>query len=148
MNRILIIGIGNEFHGDDAAGLIAARRLRGLVSSDVRIIEHTGDGQALLDLWADAEGAILLDAVRSGAPPGTIIEIDANHESVPHQYFGHSTHAFGLTQAIEMGKVLHCLPSRLQFYGIEAQSFEYGVGLSAPVEAAVTSLTQKLSNQY
>ena len=40
----LVIGIGNAARGDDAAGLIAARRLGG-------VLERGGDPLALLDVW-------------------------------------------------------------------------------------------------
>ena len=34
---MIVIGIGNDFRGDDAAGLAAARLLRNRLSADVRV---------------------------------------------------------------------------------------------------------------
>ena len=47
----LVIGIGNDFRGDDAAGLMVARRLRGTPLHDVEIVESAGDAAALMELW-------------------------------------------------------------------------------------------------
>ena len=60
---MLVIGLGNAARGDDAAGLIAARRLGG--------VEHEGDPLALLDLWDGADCAVVIDAVSSGVEAGT-----------------------------------------------------------------------------
>ena len=71
MNATTIIGVGNDWRGDDAVGLVAARCLRASVSG-VRVLELDGDPGTLLDAWASAGEAIVIDAVRSGAAPGTI----------------------------------------------------------------------------
>jgi hydrogenase maturation protease len=91
---------------------------------------------------------IVLDAVQSGASPGTIYRIHANKKSLPPRYFQHSTHAFGVCHAIELAGALQCLPSSLWFFGIEGDSFRYTVGLSPPVQQAVASLASELANQY
>ena len=66
--RPLVIGVGNAARGDDAAGLLAARRLGG--------IELEGDPTALLDLFDGIDEAAVVDAVRSGAAPGTVHRFD------------------------------------------------------------------------
>src|SRR5579859_6692999 len=70
--RILIIGIGNEYRGDDAAGVAAARRIREAGLDGVAMIENNGDGAALIEAWKCADNVIVIDAVQSGAPPGAI----------------------------------------------------------------------------
>ena len=41
MGTLLVIGIGSDFRGDDAAGLLAARRLSAVPG--VHAVEHRGD---------------------------------------------------------------------------------------------------------
>src|SRR4030095_16444779 len=55
----LVVGVGNAVRGDDAAGLIAARRLGGIALE--------GDPTALVDLFARVSAAVVIDAVRTGA---------------------------------------------------------------------------------
>jgi hydrogenase maturation protease len=154
-SRVLVIGIGNDFRSDDGAGIAAAQQLRNKLTdgnhpelfADLRILEHKGEGAALLDLWQDADTVIVLDAVQSGRPPGTILYLHAGQEPLPRQYFRHSTHEFGLPEAVEMARVLGCLPRRLLVIGIEAGCMEPGTALSSPVAAAVEKIADELSNQ-
>ena len=133
----LVIGLGNAARGDDAAGLIAARRLGGL--------EHEGDPLALLDLWEGAELALVIDAVSSGAEPGAIHRFDAGAGPLPvRMRSSTSTHAIGLGEAIELARALGRLPARLTVYGIEGERFGAGTALTPAVEAAVTAIVREV----
>ncbi|MFN0086651.1 MAG: hydrogenase maturation protease [Blastocatellia bacterium] len=138
-SAIVIIGIGNEYRGDDAAGLAVARRVRGTESAPpgLIVIEASGEGAALMDAWNGADAVILIDAVMSGAAAGTIHRFDARARPVPAGFLHYSTHAFSVAEAIELARVLNRLPPRLLLYGIEGKSFETGIGLSEEVELAV-----------
>ena len=45
---ILVIGIGNEYANDDAAGLLVARKLKEEVRDNITIIESDGEGASLM----------------------------------------------------------------------------------------------------
>jgi hydrogenase maturation protease len=141
--QLLIIGIGNPFRSDDAAGVVLARLLRERVPPGVRIIEETGEGAALLDAWRDAAAVILVDAVHSGAPPGTLHRFDLRGQEIPRQFFRFSTHAFGIAEAVELARALDRLPPRLIFHGIEGKEFASGEGLSPGVERALSSALER-----
>ena len=129
----MVIGVGNAARGDDAAGLIAARRLGGL--------EHEGDPVALLDVWRGADVAVVIDAVSSGAEPGTVHRFDATAAPLPARLRrSTSSHALGLAEAIELGRTLGRLPARLLVYGIEGERFEAGMELTPAVAAAVEAV--------
>src|SRR4051794_10718200 len=91
---IVVVGVGNEFCRDDGAGLLVARELRKLVAESVGIIECAGVDFELMDAWEGAELVILVDAMSSGADPGTVYRIDAHNRSIPTYMFHHSTHSF------------------------------------------------------
>ena len=135
-SRTLVIGLGNEYRRDDAVGLVVARRLREAAPASVLVLEETGEGASLLESWQDADTVILIDAVQSGAAPGTVHRLDASAKPIAREFFRFSTHAFGLAEAVELARALGRLPPRLIVYGIEGKSFEAGVGLSPEVEAA------------
>jgi hydrogenase maturation protease len=135
--RALVIGVGNAACGDDAAGLLAARRLGGL--------EHEGDPLALLDLWESAEVALVIDAVSSGAEPGTIHRFDAIAGPLPARMRSStSTHAVGLGEAIELARALGRLPGQLIVYGIEGTRFGAGTALTPAVAAAVDAVVREV----
>src|SRR5574341_916324 len=139
----LIIGIGNEYRGDDAVGLIVARHLKEHLANSAMAIEQSGDGVALIEAWRNAQMVIVIDATMSGAAPGPIHRFDANTQPIPAASFRCSTHAFGLAEAIELARALSELPPRLVVYGIEGKNFAASVGLSAEVERAADEVVRQ-----
>jgi hydrogenase maturation protease len=143
----LIIGIGNEYRRDDAAGLVAARRLQAQLGEIVTILEQSGDGAVLMEMWKEARRVILIDAVSSGAAPGTIHRLDAKVETIPAKFFNYSTHAFGVAEAIAMATALNQLPPELVIYGIEGKSFAAGVELSMEVARAIDEVVERIKKE-
>lgn len=144
VTEILVIGVGNEFRGDDAVGLLAARRLAGMALPGVTIMEQSGEGADLMAAWEGADTVYLIDAAQSGAEPGTIHRFDAHEKPLPTAFFSFSSHAFGVAEAIEMSRILGGLPNRVVVYGIEGASFEPGKELSPAVEQAMGTVIQRL----
>lgn len=114
-----------------------------LRNQGLRAAEFEGEPVGLLDVWEGAGFAIVIDAVSSGAQPGTIQRLDATVEPLPASVAGApSTHAVGLGQAIELGRALGRLPGRLIVYGIEGDSFSAGEELSPRVAEALKTLVE------
>jgi hydrogenase maturation protease len=140
---VLVIGVGNEFRRDDGVGLVVARRIA-QECPEITVIEQSGEGAALMETWQNDETVFLIDAVSSGAAPGTIHRLDAHEQEIPAQFFSYSTHAFSVAEAIELARVLNNLPSRLIVYGVEGQDFASGLGLSTATEQAAQKVTQRI----
>lgn len=141
--RIVVIGVGNAYRRDDAAGLVMARRLWEAAGGSTTLRESSGEGTALMEAWDGAEAVILIDAVRSGAPAGTIHRLDAGAETLPLAWFRYSTHAFSVPEAIALARALNRLPPRLVVFAVEGAHFDAGVGLSPDVERAVDELVRR-----
>ncbi len=145
-SRLLVIGVGNPFRGDDAAGLLVARLLKDMGLDSSMITEHSGEGAALMETWKGADAIILIDAVSSGGAPGTIHHLDPIHQPLPAQMFHSSTHAFSLPDAIEMARALNELPPRLLVFGIEGRNFQAGAELSPEVSDALPKVAKQVFN--
>lgn len=143
-SRILVIGIGNEQRGDDAVGLLLARKITERAPEDARVIEQSGEAASLMEAWAGWDTILLLDAVSTGAPPGTIHRLDVSRDQVPSDFFHCSTHSFGLADSIEMARALDELPDKVVVFGIEGISFEIGDGLSDEVAAALDKTVDQI----
>jgi hydrogenase maturation protease len=141
--RIVVIGVGNEYRSDDGAGITVARRLRERFLTKITVLEESGEGAALIEAWKGATWVLLVDAVHSGAPPGTIHRLEARVAPVPTGFFHYSTHAFSVAEAIELARSLDQLPPQLIVYGIEGENFAAGVGLSRAVERAVEAVVER-----
>ncbi|MDP3063769.1 MAG: hydrogenase maturation protease [Chloroflexota bacterium] len=147
MTPVLLVGVGNDYRGDDAAGLAVARRLKAMRLPGVAVVEATGDGASLLDVWQGHEHVVIVDAVSSGAVPGTVHRFDAHAKPIPMELFRSSTHAFGLADAIELARAMGQLPQRLVVYGIEGRRFEVGAGLSEEVERVVHGVVEHIARE-
>lgn len=139
-DRVVVIGVGNAHRADDAVGLVAAARLEGVLPADVPVHALRGEISALMDAWSGAAAAVLIDAVQSGAAPGTVQRLDVSAAPLPTGLATASTHGLSLPQAIELARTLEVLPPRVIVFGVEGQRFVHGRGLSAAVEAAVGTL--------
>ena len=136
----LVIGVGNAYRGDDAAGLVIARRVAEAARGQARVVEESGEGAALLEAWRGARFVILCDAVQSGAAPGTIHRLEPAWTPVPTGFFRYSTHAFSVAEAIELARALGELPPRMLVYGIEGADFAAGLALSPAAGGAVDAV--------
>jgi hydrogenase maturation protease len=135
-----VIGVGNAARGDDAAGLLAARAVGG--------IELEGDASALLDLLDGLDAAIVVDAVRSGAPAGTVHRFDAAGGPLPTAIRSStSTHLVGIAEAIELARALDRLPPRVTVYAIEGERFDLGAPVTPAVAAAVDVVVAALTEE-
>ena len=140
----IIIGLGNEFRNDDGVGLLVARQIQEAQLPQVTVKEQSGEGAALIDSWKTYEKVVLVDAVSSGAIPGTVVRIDARVENIPTKFFRYSTHAFGLAEAVELTRALDAMPQELIVYGIEGKDFDSGTTISPLVQEAALKLSQKI----
>jgi hydrogenase maturation protease len=142
-----VVGIGNQLRGDDAVGLHVARRLRGALPVSVEVVEHQGEPTGLMDSWEGAEAVWLVDAVSSGAKPGTVHRLDVSEGELPSQLFRASTHHIGLAEVVELARALRRLPRRVVVYGVEGARFDARQGLTSDVEAAVELVVESLRKE-
>lgn len=139
----LLLGVGNPLRGDDGVGPFVATRVARSWPEAVKVRLLSGEGVELLSSWEGSADVIVVDAVRSGAPPGTLHRFEAHRQALPASFFSYSTHAFSLAEAVELGRVLGKLPERLIVYGIEGSDFRVGAAVTDAVsEAAEVVIAQ------
>jgi hydrogenase maturation protease len=133
-----IIGVGQEWAGDDGVGIAVVRRLR---QDGARIdLVETAEPTQLIHLLTDgADPVILVDAVVDEGPSGCVLNIDAQTPG-QHRERLLSTHGVGVIDAIELARITH--PDRVAksifVLGITIQlTSRRGKGLSTAVDAAV-----------
>ena len=151
----LIIGIGNKYRGDDAFGCIIAQEMSEQAPPGVTCIEHDGEPASLIACWQNSDTVILVDAVSSGAEPGSMFHFDLADQALPEDFSLYSTHAFGVPQAVELARVLGKLPREIQFIGVEGENFDAGEELSPTlvkskhiVATEISNVLQALENKH
>jgi hydrogenase maturation protease len=133
----VVVGVGNAFRGDDAVGLEVADRVRASAPEGVEVVTSQLEPTRLLDAWEGADAVLIVDAVASGAEPGTLHRFDATERPVPSAVFRSSTHAFSIGDTVELARAVGRLPARVLVYGIEAAGFVAGEEISPAVRGAV-----------
>jgi hydrogenase maturation protease len=134
----LVVGLGNPLMGDDGLGLSALHRLRTewAQSDGVTLADGGTWGMMLLPLIEGTDRLLLLDAVRAGAEPGTVIQL--TREELP-RYFSHkiSPHQIDLREVLAAAELRGRLPGRIVVIGVEPEVVDLRLGLSPVVEARV-----------
>ncbi len=137
---ITVIGIGNPYRHDDAAGLVVLDRLRQAYAADgrVKLIELDGEPVRLIQAWEGSTTVLIVDAVRSLQPPGTIHHFDAEGltGAAGEGVALGGGHLLGLGEAVDLARALGQMPPRLEVIGIEGADFELGLGISPSVTEA------------
>lgn len=141
-SRLAVLGVGNELYGDDAAGVLVARRLQAIINrGDVLVLDAGGVPENCTGALRrfEPDTVLLVDAALMNAEPGTIrclswqevVGLDA------------STHTFPLHM---LAKYLSDeLNSAVWLVVIQPARCDFDTPPSLPVETAVNSLVQFLS---
>jgi hydrogenase maturation protease len=147
IKRVVIVGIGNSYRGDDDAGLAVIRALEARALPDAVSLTHADDPLMLIDLLASAPALLVIDAISAADSPGTIHRFDASTQRLPIEFSSCSTHAFGVAEAVELARVLSSFPRHIAVYGIVGQRFGVGDTLSPEVERAVQRVADALMDE-
>jgi hydrogenase maturation protease len=138
---IRVVGCGSAL-GDDALGWEVVRRLRAQRLHGVEV--HVAEGShRILDVL-DGDGTlIVVDAVSSGGPPGTIHRFEWPNQDVQILRPG-STHDLCPASALRLAATLGILPPRVIVFGIEVESLDATGGLSARATSAVPDVVRRI----
>lgn len=143
--RALVIGIGNDYRGDDAVGLEIARRVGKAKPVYVEVREWQENLVSLLDAWRNSDRVVLIDAVQTDAVPGTIVRFDAGVERIPRIFAPPvSSHGMDLADVLELADILQRLPACLIVYGVAGAIFDPRTELSPPVERMVDEVVERI----
>jgi hydrogenase maturation protease len=151
-HKVVVAGFGSEYRHDDGVGpLVAARAVSEMPQSFNA--GPLSDPLDLLGVWNNADLVIVVDAVNSGARPGTVQSLEVDVEGVS-SFDGDvepvaglsSTHGIGLAGVLRLARALGQAPRRLVVVGIEGERFDLGTGLSEQVELAMNEAVQRVVN--
>ena len=128
----VVIGLGNEYRRDDGFGPAVVRALRGRLPAAIRLAV-VADGLDLLDVWAHAQLAVVIDLALHAPPtPGR------RHRWIVDGAAGPvGGHTVDIAAALALARVLGTAPARVVALMAEGADVGPGVGLSSPVRRAV-----------
>ena len=144
--KTLIIGIGNEFRGDDQIGLeIVKQAMERFPNENVDYVLSSGEPTHLLEKLRESDRVMIVDAVSvSEGDSGTLYEINPLSEDRFLDEFRSSTHVMGLRDALKLAEVLGDAPKSVQILGIGGSKFDFGQTASSVVLKAIPEALLRL----
>ena len=115
-NPTRIIGIGSQ-HGADRLGWLVGDHLQGMAWQQAVDIQACRTPAQFPALLSNCASAVVLDAVITGQEPGQVIPLNMD-ELEYHSCNRSSSHGFGISEALELARVLGQWPAALKIFGI------------------------------
>jgi hydrogenase maturation protease len=138
---LLVLGLGNVICQDDGLGVAAVIRLleEYRPSPGVRVLDGGTLGLSLLPTLEAADTVLIVDAIRSDGPPGSLVRLEG--DDVAHAAQERlSVHQVGVSDLIGAARWQGSLPGRLLLLGLVPESIDLGLERTPAVEAALPVL--------
>jgi hydrogenase maturation protease len=135
---VLVIGVGNDLRGDDAAGLLVAQEVARWGRPGVLVLETRQLVPELAPEIATLASLVVVDAAVSG-PDTPACEATAGTP-------GPLTHTLALAELLALAGQLGGGPPIIRLVPIPAVQFDYGTAPSATCVAGMATALQLLSD--
>jgi hydrogenase maturation protease len=139
--RAVVLGVGNIILTDEGAGVRAVEALeRGWkLPENVLAIDGGTSGMEMIEELSNLDFLIILDVVKTGAAPGTVVKIAGDDIPV---FFRKklSPHQIALPDVLASLELLDTMPKEIVVLGVEFISLELGMEMTPTVAEKVPVL--------
>jgi len=144
--NVLVLGLGNILLSDEGAGVKAIEELQNKYdcSGAVEFVDGGTIGLELLSYFEGRSHILIIDAVKTGREPGTIVRIDD-----PPAYFSSKTspHQIGLADVMGIAVITDIMPKNIALFGIEPKQLSTGLELSPEVARNLSQLVDMVADE-
>jgi len=147
VTKVLIAGLGNDLRSDDGVGPAVALKVAHAAGPDVTVLVNAREPADLIEVWRDADVAIVVDAMEAGLAPGSTRRLDAAALAGASLPASASSHLLPLGHVVELARTLGALPGRLLVFGVQGSAFGPGEGLSPGVQQAVDRVAAEILDE-
>lgn len=139
--RAVVLGIGNTILTDEAAGVRAAMALADAyrIPDNVQVIDGGTSGMEMIEDLSDLDLLVVIDVVKTGAAPGTVVKIAGDDIPV---FFRRklSPHQIALPDVLASLELLGTMPREIVVLGVEPVSLELGMEMTPTVVEKIPRL--------
>lgn len=146
--RVLVLGAGNILLSDEGIGVrvVEALQERYRVPEEVEVLDGGTCGMDLLDVIAGRDHLILVDAVDTGSPPGTVVRLE--DDQIPAVFRTRSSpHQLGMQEVLALLRLLDSAPARLTVIGVQPASLDIGLELSPAIAARLDDMVGMVAGE-
>jgi hydrogenase maturation protease len=137
------MGVGSILMTDEGIGIRAVEEIqrRYRFPANVEVLDGGTSGIELLSYISGRDYLIIIDAIKSGNPPGTVLKVEG--EDVPARFRTRiSPHQLGISDLLAAATLTDEIPKQLVLFGIEPKEIVLGIGLSEEVRSSLDRLIQ------
>ena len=145
---VLVIGLGNVLIEDEGVGIVAIEYLQQhyQLPDEIELLDGGTSGMALLDDLRERKKIIVLDAVRTGAPPGSLVVLKG--DEVPAFFRNKaSPHQLALSDVLAALTLTGDKTSDITVIGVVPGSLKTRIGLSDLVASQLVPLINCVINE-
>ncbi len=139
--RAVVLGIGNTILTDEAAGVRVVEALERdyALPANVLAIDGGTSGMEMIEDLSDLDFLIVVDVVKTGAAPGTVVKIDG--ADIPVFFRSKlSPHQIALPDVLASLELLGTMPKEIIVLGVEPISLELGMEMTTTVAERIPQL--------
>lgn len=139
--NVLVLGIGNVLMTDDSVGIRVINELerRFRFPENVELLDGGTSGIELLSYIVNRDYLIIVDAIKSDLPPGTVVKVEG--EDVPAKFMTRiSPHQLGLSDLLAAATLTGELPKQMVLFGIEPKRVALGLEMTDEVAGSFEKL--------
>jgi len=136
--RTVVLGIGNIILSDEGVRVRAAEALQASfeMPEDVEVIDGGTAGMELLEPLSGVDLLVVLDAVKDGRSPGTVIKL--SDDEVPVFFRARlSPHQVSICDVLASLEFIGDRPKDMVLIGVEPDSLELGLEMTPAIAACV-----------
>jgi hydrogenase maturation protease len=146
--RVVVLGIGNVLMSDEGIGVHAVEALqqRYVLADDVEVVDGGTTGMELLPDLQGADELIVVDAVRVGRLPASVVRLQG--DEVPAFFKTKlSPHQVGLSDVLAALRFSGKAPDHVVLIGVEPKSLELAMELSPEVAACMDQVLALVTDE-
>jgi hydrogenase maturation protease len=145
---VLVLGIGNLIMSDDGVGMRVVEQLakRYRIPEGVQLLQGGTLGLNLLPDLQGVERLLVVDALETGEPPGTLLRLAG--DEIPLAFETRfSPHEMGLKDLLTVAALMGESPHEVVLWGIQPERLDLGEELSPTVAALLDDLTARVAEE-
>lgn len=145
--KLAVLGIGNLLCRDDGIGIRVIELMRDSHEFEDIVLIDGGSNPDLLSLLdKNVEKLIVVDAIKSGGPPGSIYRVNITDQNITDE-LPSSLHGIGLLDSLRMMKKLNIRWPTLTLVGVEPKDVTYGLGLSTELDNRLADVINAVAEE-
>ena len=142
--RVVVLGVGNLLMGDEGLGIRCVEAVeKQVLPANVRCIDG---GTSTHEMLENLDALLILDAVASGKPPGTLVRLE--DDQIPSAFSNKmSPHQHGINDLLATLKLLGREPGHVVLIGVEPAVMKLSLELSPLVLGVMPDMIALVSRE-